>query len=103
MEADDAAVSNVSEALDLASAVLKVSALPSLWPRAQLVTGLITSTKGSIDARVLRLVNWRERKRKRDVSGWAMGACAFATFCLLATDYYQLLIKMHSAAEWLVR
>jgi hypothetical protein len=105
MEADDAAVSNVSEALDLASAVIKVSALPSLRPTAQLITGLITSTKGAIDGRVLRLINWRERQRRREVSAlhWTVGACAFATFCLVASDYYQLLVKMHSAAEWLVR
>jgi hypothetical protein len=61
--------------------------------------------EGFIDARVLRLINWRERQRKREVSAWhwALSTCAFAALCLLATDYYQLLIKMHYAAEWLVR
>ena|SRR5215469_3224107 len=105
VEADDAAVSNLSEALDLASAVLKVSHMPSSGTVPQLATGLIQSAEGSIDVRVRRLINWREQQTQPDFSlrHKILYACGLAVFLLLATNYHQLLIEMHSAAEWLVR
>jgi beta-lactamase regulating signal transducer with metallopeptidase domain len=105
MAADDAAVSNASEALDLAAAVIKLSRLAPLEPPAELTTALIHSPAESVNARVERLIAWTER-RQMPAPGYflAYPLCAAAAVVVsLAVTYSQLLVRVHAATEWLVR
>jgi beta-lactamase regulating signal transducer with metallopeptidase domain len=104
MAADDAAVSNISEALDLAAAVIKLSRLASLQPATELAAALVHSPVGAVNTRVERLIAWKER---REISGgcsfrYAWYAVAAAGGVLVVT-YSTLLVRMHAATEWLVR
>ena len=104
MAADDAAVASASEALDLASAVIKLSRLASLQPPGELTTALVHSPAESVNARVERLIAWKERQHREGTLsiGYALCAAAVAIASLAAT-YGALLIRMHAATEWLVR
>jgi hypothetical protein len=105
MAADDAAVSSVSEALDLAAAVIKLSRLASLQPPTELTTALVHSPAGSVNTRVERLIAWKELRRN-PASGYSVGyaLCAAAgAVAALAVTYSALLVRMHAATEWLVR
>jgi beta-lactamase regulating signal transducer with metallopeptidase domain len=105
MAADDAAVSNASEALDLAAAVIKLSRLAPLEPPAELTTALVHSPAESVNARVERLITWTER-RQRPASGYSLAyplCAAAAVVVTLAVSYSQLLVRVHAATEWLVR
>jgi beta-lactamase regulating signal transducer with metallopeptidase domain len=105
MAADDAAVSSVSEALDLAAAVIKLSRLVSLHPPAELTTALVHSPASSLNARVERLLGWTEI-RHSDAPQYSVRylLCAAAVVALtFALTYSELLVRVHTATEWLVR
>jgi beta-lactamase regulating signal transducer with metallopeptidase domain len=105
MAADDAAVSNASEALDLAAAVIKLSRLAPLEPPAELTTALVHSPAESLNARVERLIAWTER-RQSPAPGYSLvyPLCAAAAAVItLAATYSQMLVRVHAATEWLVR
>jgi Zn-dependent protease with chaperone function len=105
MTADDAAVSSISEALDLAAAVIKLSRLAALQPPAELITALVHSPAGSVNARVERLIAWKDSRQdrlNRYSFGYALCA-ALAAVAVLAVSYSALLVRMHAATEWLVR
>ena len=105
MAADDAAVSSISEALDLAAAVIKLSRLASLQPPTELTTALVHSPAGSVNTRVARLIAWKER-RQAVSSGYSSRYvlyAAAAAVVTLAVTYSALLARMHTATEWLVR
>jgi Zn-dependent protease with chaperone function len=102
MAADDAAVSSVSEALDLAAAVIKLSRLASLQPAAELAASLVHSPAGSVNTRVERLIAWKEQRLSGGGFGYTWYAIAAAAGALVVT-YSTLLVRMHAATEWLVR
>jgi hypothetical protein len=105
MAADDAAVSNPSEALDLAAAVIKLSRLPLLELPAELTIALLHGPAGSVNARVERLMAWTQRRQspaKRYSSVYALCATA-AMLAAMVLSYSQLLVQVHAATEWLVR
>jgi beta-lactamase regulating signal transducer with metallopeptidase domain len=105
MAADDAAVANPSEALDLAAAVIKLSRLPLLELPAELTTALLHGPASSVNARVERLMAWTQRRQgpaKRYSSVYALCATA-AMLAAMALSYSQLLVQVHAATEWLVR
>jgi beta-lactamase regulating signal transducer with metallopeptidase domain len=105
MAADDAAVSNASEALDLAAAVIKLSTLTPLQPPGELMTALVHTPLESVNVRVSRLIAWEER-RQNSIPGWSSRYATFAAVAMvaaLAVSYSQLLVRMHVATEWLVR
>jgi len=105
MAADDAAVSSASEALDLAAAVIKLSRLASLQPPAELSMALVHSPAASVNARVERLIAWKEL-RQPAAMGYSLryAACAaVAAVVSLVVTYSALLVRMHAATEWLVR
>ncbi len=103
MAADDAAVSNAAEALDLASALIKLSRFSSLNPPVELTAALVHSPASLVDARVKRLIAWTQRPHaKRNhltAYGMAAGVVALALFFF----YGQLLVHVHAATEWLMR
>lgn len=109
MAADDAAVSNAHEALDLAAALIKVSRLGRVEAPVDLTAALVRRDvrrdAATMNARIERLVAWsgdREGSR-HDSSLWYGLAASVATLAVLATTYSQLLAGMHTATEWLVR
>ncbi|MFZ0297255.1 MAG: hypothetical protein WAM13_02795, partial [Candidatus Sulfotelmatobacter sp.] len=105
MAADDAAVSSAAEALDLAAALIKLSRLAPLEPPAELTTALVHSPAVSVNARVERLIAWTEEQQSQ-ASGYSpvYPLCtAAAMLVTLAVTYSQLLVRVHTATEWLVR
>ncbi|MGB9284972.1 MAG: M56 family metallopeptidase, partial [Candidatus Sulfotelmatobacter sp.] len=105
MAADDAAVSTASEALDLAAAVIKLSRIVPLEFPNELTTALVHSPGQSVNARVERLIAWRERQQSpanRDSFGYTLYPRA-AMLVAMTIYYSQLLVQVHAATEWLVR
>ena len=104
MAADDAAVSSISEALDLASALIKVSKLLSP-PKAEISAALLHSST-ALRKRVQRLFAWRENQPTAEENVraiWICGVPALITFLCVAVSYHSLLREMHQITEWLVR
>ena len=105
MAADDAAVSNRSEALDLAAAVIKLSRLTPLDPPAELTTALVRSSAESVNLRVQRLIYWNEMRQNQapNYRPKYVFCTAAASVMALAANYIHLLIFVHAATELLVR
>lgn len=103
MAADDAAVANECEALDLAAALIKLSRLAPMEP-AILMTGLLHGPAACLNARVERLLAWRERPQTpSNRACWPRVAAGLAVVAGFAVVYSHLLIQVHTATEWLVR
>jgi Zn-dependent protease with chaperone function len=105
MSADDAAVSNSGEALDLASALIKLSRFAPAQTNVLLATGLAQVPGTALNARIARLVAWNETRLTRPtrslltygVPGFlGVALCAVATYGIILSD-------MHKVTEWLVR
>jgi len=110
MAADEAAVSSAGEALDLATALIKLSRLvraesASGQAVADLTAALVHSNVSVMNARVERLIAWSDRRVAscREFSAWYGLAAALATVALFGVTYTQLLVRVHTATEWLVR
>ena len=102
LAADDAAVSNVNDAIDLASALVKLSRLVPVSAAPACTVGFVT---GSISARVARLLAWQDSgtARLRPVPHWiAIPPVAVALFCAFVS-YGPALTLTHEVTEWLVR
>jgi Zn-dependent protease with chaperone function len=105
MAADDAAVGNAGEALDLASALIKLSRLGPVESPVELTAALVHNPALVVNARVERLLAWSDERRvprKRRYSWFGVGA-VLATVAAFAIPYSRLLIHVHTATEWLVR
>jgi beta-lactamase regulating signal transducer with metallopeptidase domain len=105
MAADDAAVSNASEALDLAAALIKLSRLSPLQPAAELTTALVQRPAESVNARIERLLAWNGQPQSAAneyPQKYCLGIAA-ATLTVITVTYFQLLVRIHTATEWLVR
>ncbi|MGA2005547.1 MAG: M56 family metallopeptidase [Terriglobales bacterium] len=102
LAADDAAVSNLNDAVDLASALVKLSRLIPVEAAPACTVGFVT---GSIGARVARLLAWSEsgKQRARDIPRWfAVPPVAVALICAIVA-YGPVLSLTHEVTEWLVR
>jgi len=105
MAADDAAVTSPDEALDLASALIKLSRLPQATSSIALTTALARSPAASVNARVARLIAWNRyraapaRRYSRSYTLCALLGAAAG----LAVTYGELLRRVHVLTEWLVR
>lgn len=105
MAADDAAVSTSSDALDLASALIKLSRLAPGGPTPELSVALV-HTKGSIlNARIERLISWHSSRGGATLgfAPWCSLAAILVTGAAFVITYSQLLARVHIATEWLVR
>jgi len=105
MAADDAAVSNAGDALDLAAALIKLSRLGPVEAPVDLTAALVHSPASAMNARVERLIAWCEDRRvpAQTRSAWYGVGAALATVAVFAVTYSQLLVRVHTATEWLVR
>lgn len=102
LAADDAAILNVNDALNLAAALVKLSRLLPTTAAAACTVGFVT---GSLHERVNRLLAWDEARkpRRKPIPGWAaLPPLLLAVFCAFV-NYGPLLSMTHEATEWLVR
>jgi len=102
MAADDAAVSNFHDALDLAAALIKVSRLKSAAPAVELTTALLHSST-ALSARVKRLVAWDHANPQPTSQNWRFTLVAAAIMLAVIPNYSSVLTHMHAVTEWLVR
>lgn len=105
MAADDAAVSNSEEALDLAAALIKLSRLSPLEAQAELTTSLVHRPMSTVNARVERLIDWSEDRRvpAQKYSVWYAVCAAAVVVAGCGFTYSHLLLRVHNATEWLIR
>ena len=104
MAADDAAVANASDALHLASALIKLSRLVPAAQKPILATALVPGSSASLNARVARLVAWREGANNPPAGfGWYVAPTAIGLCAGLIISYGALLTDLHRVTEWLVR
>jgi Zn-dependent protease with chaperone function len=104
MAADDAAVSSLGDALDLAAALIKLSRLVPVQPSAALATGLLQSSSACLRVRVQRLFAWRSHSPSPDRRAlrYLLPSIFLPLLCFVA-GYSSVLAGMHAATEWLVR
>jgi Zn-dependent protease with chaperone function len=103
MAADDAAVSNFRDALDLAAALIKVSRLGPIESSGELTMALLHSST-ALSARVQRLVAWDKARKPKTYGRWRYALpAAVATVMGVVTTYSSVLTRMHTLTEWLVR
>jgi Zn-dependent protease with chaperone function len=105
MAADDGAVSSMGEALDLAAALIKLSRMGVTDPPAELTAALMHSPAGLMNARVERLIAWTEERTvpAQRYSPWYGLSAAVVMTGGMAITYSQMLARVHTATEWLVR
>ncbi len=102
LAADDAAVSSLSDAVDLAAALVKLSRLFPVEEAPACTVGFVT---GSIRSRVARLLAWEDsgKSRQRRIPRWAaILPVVGILFCAFAS-YGPALALTHEVTEWLVR
>ena len=104
LAADDAAVSNLDDAVDLAAALVKLSRLVPVDAAPVCTVGFVT---GSISARVARLLAWNEAGAgKADhlrIRPWYVIPPVLAALSLVFVSYGPTLALTHRVTEWLVR
>ena len=103
--ADTAAVHSESEALDLASALVKISRLSGGSPLPELASSLVEGPSSLLEARVQRLIEWRVAPRVAASFSTRAQWIAFVTFAAagLTAAYPSLLRAAHAITEFLVR
>lgn len=102
LAADDAAVGNRQDALDLAAALIKLSnrsAQP--WAEPALASGLVCGSS-SISLRVERLIEWRTAGRSfQRTWPWTL-LVLFTMIAGIASNYGATLVLAHRLTEFLV-
>jgi beta-lactamase regulating signal transducer with metallopeptidase domain len=102
IRADDAAATDESTAIDLASALLKVATPTFTREMPELATSLMPDTQDALSARIERLVAWQPRRdapRRRHVETLFI----LIVLGLLAIAYEPLLRRVHELSELLIR
>ncbi len=102
LAADDAAVSNLEDAVDLAAALVKLSRLLPVEAAPVCTVGFVT---GSISARVARLLAWDEAGKAQPIricQWYVIPPVLVALLCIFVT-YGPVLALTHVVTEWLVR
>jgi Zn-dependent protease with chaperone function len=100
--ADEVSVSNASEALDLASALIKLSELVPVHYLPAFTTGLVDMT-GLVDVRVRRLLAWNEiSSRTARLRWWWLLTAIVATVPYTVAHYSHALLFTHQATEWFI-
>ncbi|MGA8271985.1 MAG: M56 family metallopeptidase [Candidatus Sulfotelmatobacter sp.] len=102
LAADEAAVSNQREALDLAGALVKVSRLVPVKAASACGT---TFVAGPISERVAFLLDWDKASKSRRVHirTWFVIPFAVAASLLVSVAHHPVLTLTHELTEWLVR
>jgi Zn-dependent protease with chaperone function len=105
MTADDGAVTNAREAVELASALIKLSRLAQLQSTAPLTTLFAQRATASINGRVQRLMDWKEDQSSVPVTGaaWYSWGSLAGLALTIVPKYGAILRGMHTLTEWMVR
>ena len=103
--ADEAAVSNSAEALDLAAALIKLSRFAPTGEPEHLTAALVHSPASAMSTRVYRLISWSDGRQLRsgNAFGWRIMTGGLAAAVVLAAIYSPTLARVHAATEWLIR
>jgi len=101
MAADEAAVSSPSEALDLASALIKLSRFAPVQRSHAFTSALLPESRASLTARLGRLFNWAAPQHQKGTSHVLPSVAAIAFLAVLT--YGPMLVGVHALTEWLVR
>ena len=102
LAADNAAVTDESSAIDLASALLKVATRTSARELPELATSLLPCTEQALRTRIERLIAWQHRPAslpRRQL--WAL--FVLTGLATLAVSYGGLLRLVHELSELLMR
>jgi Zn-dependent protease with chaperone function len=105
MSADDMAVSSAQDAVELASALIKLSRLAPVALAAALTTSLVHHATTSVNNRVRRLMTWGEDQaasRTPRAQWYLLGALSGLVLTAVA-NYGAILRAMHDLTEWMVR
>jgi Zn-dependent protease with chaperone function len=102
LAADDAAVSNQSDAVDLAAALVKLSRLIPVAAAPVCAVGFVTD---SLSRRVASLLAWDEASKARRVHirTWFVVPLVIAASLFVTIAYGPVLVLTHEITEWLVR
>ncbi|HYW39470.1 MAG TPA: hypothetical protein VE957_15265 [Terriglobales bacterium] len=102
LAADDAAVSNLDDAVDLAAALVKLSRLVPVEAAPVCTVGFVT---GSISTRVARLLAWNEAGKAQPmrIRLWYAVPPALVALSFVFATYGPALALTHEVTEWLVR
>jgi hypothetical protein len=101
LAADDAAVSNPCDAVDLAAALVKLSRLVPVEAAPLCAVGFVTD---SLSQRVASLLTWDEASKARRVHirTWFVIPPVVAASLLVSVAYGPVLALTHHVTEWLV-
>lgn len=102
LAADDAAVSKIDDAVDLAAALVKLSRLVPVEVAPVCTVGFVT---GSISARVTRLLAWTGASNTQEsrTAIWCVIPASLLVLVCLTLTYAPALALTHEITEWLVR
>jgi hypothetical protein len=101
LAADDAAVANRQDALDLAAALIKLSRSAKQWSEPALASGLVSGSS-AIRLRVERLLKWRVNGHPRQRI-WPWTLLVVFTFIIgVVSNYGATLVLTHRLTELLV-
>ena len=102
LSADHQAVHSPAEALDLASALVKISRIDCAQELPPLASGLADGPQSSLELRVQRLLHWTA-EGPRSNAARRLIMFSVVAFAGVACNYAALLHAMHGATELLVR
>lgn len=103
IEADDEAVHDEQSALDLASALIKLSRLSPRAPAAALAMDLVAGNPGAMAARVARLLAWAPRARSQPRVRRVAVPAGLVFAMVTGLTYMWALARIHQVTEFLVR
>ena len=103
LAADDGAVSNQDDAVDLAAALVKLSRLVPTETAPACSIGLVTGSP--IRTRIARLLAWDDVTQSREVKRqyWYTISCGVAALLCILAIYGPALNVTHQITEWIVR
>jgi Zn-dependent protease with chaperone function len=100
--ADEAAVSNSDDAIDLAAALIKLSDLVPLQDPPIFTTGLV-NIRALVKLRVERLLAWDESSsRAAQLRWWCLLPLVLVTVPYTVAHYAQTLLFTHRVTEWFI-
>jgi Zn-dependent protease with chaperone function len=99
--ADEAAVSNSVDAVELASALIKLCHLVPAQESPAFTTGLVDMA-ALVNVRVRRLLDWRENRSRELQSRWFFWLAIVAAVPYTVAHYGQALLVTHRLTEWLI-
>ncbi len=102
LAADDQAVSNAGEALDLAAALIKLTRTLPVRTGPAFTMGLIDGS-GSVSHRVQRLLAWQQDRVTPGRDWIYLMAPASVALMVAIASYGPALTRIHTVTEWLVR